>query len=388
MTGSPDVRRAGGRAGMMARLPPPATCREGRFMPRSISAPLGAALFACLSGITHAQTGLVDLLRPDAATRGGAPTGEVIARFDADHYRGLCGFSTPSTGLLTGMFAVVQDADGGSASAYVFHVYDEGAPNLPTIPASAPPGTTARVSVPVTLPISPGPMGWTITVSFGNPLPVTLANDLFLGVEFTGPGQEELAAQVVLGMLRQSPGPGLPAGTTWALAHNTTTNTITPIRALGNGVQLAMEPRFAGPSGLGITQFSALEAPTASFFTGLYPDTAQPPRNPGRADVPGYQFLANGAVPAGSLVMLLASLSPFVPPIQVPVLPGQAPVWLDQRAIVTMSSAVLGASGQQRFFWSLPPNPPIAGLAVFTQAVALDVNTFVFAAGAAVRHQF
>ena len=100
-------------------------------MSLSRSAAMVAAFTAASSTLAIAQTGLLDLMRPQFALRGGIPTGEVLAVFESDLYRGLAGFVSPPTGELTGVRAIVQDIDGMSPGTFVLHLYGEGATNRP-----------------------------------------------------------------------------------------------------------------------------------------------------------------------------------------------------------------------------------------------------------------
>lgn len=364
------------------------------LLPASLFAAfLTTQAFAQTPGTLHPAGLLVGMPPAEVtiSTLSTGPNSEVMLRVPGDAYRGLGRYVAPGRHRIHG--AILHLFDGTVADGELFdvHLYLEaGTSNLPTILGPQLPGTTAIASVrDVTTP--QGIEVHAVEVRFDPPADVPVGSDLFVSVHRRTPG---LRLRVVGGTstpgistsFLDACGAGLAAGEAFAFAHEPGV-----ILALGSGLvgwQPLIELLVDGPSGVAVSRRHANSPPTASMYSGLHPDSAFPSNQPGRRDQPGYVFLANGALPLGSPVLLLGSAQPFASGPWIVLSPGDAALHLAPFGLVTLAAGAVAPNDRADLYWWVPQSAAIRGIDLRTQAFGFDLTNGSVAAGAAVRQRF
>lgn len=360
--------------------------------------PLGisTSLYILLAASATAQhpAGLMTGMPPAGIIRSSLDTGvgsELIARIPADSYQGIGTYVAPAAHRIRGARLHLLDSTLGDGERFDLHVYFEaGQTNLPTIQGPNPPGTTAVLSV-LDQRTPQGIAEHEIEVLFPTPVDVPIGSDLFLGITWITPGLRMrtvggTAVQGIVTSLFDNCGPGLPASESYAFTHS-----IGVIGPLGSGTvgwQPMIELLVDGASGVAVAVRAPGTPPTASMYSGLHPDSATPSHQPSRHDVPGYVFLANGAVAEGSPVFLLGSLQPFAWQPWIVISPGNAILHLSPINLTGLGLGFVGNDGKATILWPVPASPAVRGVTVRSQAFAFDSSTGYVAAGAAVRQRF
>lgn len=319
------------------------------------------------------------------------PNSELMLRVPGEAYRGLGAYVAPGRHRVRGAVFHLVDTTLAAGEVFDVHVYLElGSSNLPTIPGPSAPGTTAVASsLGHTTP--QGIAEHVVTVPFDPPVDVPVGSDLFVSLVFRTP---DLRVQCVGGTstpgfsttLFDACGTGLDPNAAFAYLHDV--GTITPLGSGLVGWQPMIELLVDGSSGVAVSRRSNNLPPTASMYSGLHPDSASPSNQPGRADQPGYVFLANGTIAQDSPVFLLGSTMPFAGPPWIVLSPGDAALHLSPIGLVGLGLGIVDGSDRATIYWPIPHTSAIRGLDVRSQAFGFDLGTGVAAAGAAVRQRF
>lgn len=316
---------------------------------------------------------------------------EVMLRIPGEAYRGLGSYVAPASCRVLGAVLWLRDSTLADGELFDLFVYlEDGQTNRPTIPGPAAPGTTAVASVrDVTTPR--GVAEHVLELQFPAPVLVPIGSDLFLSVHVRSPGLRVVA----LGgtglpgfstSLFDACGAGLAPNDYFSMIHDL--GFLTPGGSATVGFQPMFDLLVDGPSGVAVARRAPGTAPTASFYSGLHPDSATPPNQTARHDLPGYVFLANGALPAGSPVFLLGSTMPFAGMPWLVLSPGNAVLHLFPVGLVGLGMALTAPDGSATIHWPVPVSAAVRGLDVRTQAFGFDVATGTAAAGPGVRQRF
>jgi len=353
------------------------------------------ALLPCVTGLLPAQhpAGLLTGVPPAGTATAVHLVGvghEAMLRVPAESYRGLGGYVVPGSHRIRGAVFHLHDLSVADGEIFDVHVYLEaGSTNLPTIPPAAPPGTTAVASV-MGLTTPPGVMVHEITVVFPTPVDVPVGKDVFISVAFQTPGLNmfALGGTSLPGFigLHDACGAGLPLGASYMLVHGS--GTLTTVGTGTYGWQPLIDLLVDGVSGVAVSAIDGAMPPTASLFSGLHPDSADPPNQTARHDVPGYLFLGNGVLSAGSPVFLLASTDGFTGFPWIVLSPGAAVLHLSPATVFPSVMAIANSAGNALLMWPVPQVPELRGLNVSSQAFAFDIAAGAVRAGAAVRQRF
>ncbi|MCA8967015.1 MAG: hypothetical protein H6838_18445 [Planctomycetes bacterium] len=368
---------------------------EERPFARSLAAALAAIplLFTC-GARAQQPAGLLIGMPPPKVVQTTLFTGlnsELLFRVPGEAYRGIGQYVAPGRHRIRGAVFHLADATAADGETFDVHTYlEQGSTNLPTILGPDAPGTTS-VSSALGVTTPQGILEHEITVLFNPPVDVPDGSDLFVSLVFRTPG---LRARTVGGTstpglattLLDACGAGLDPNTAFAYLHDV--GVITPLGSGLVGWQPLIELLVDGSSGLAVSRRNSNLEPTASMYSGLHPDSAAPSNQPGRADQPGYVFLANGAIGQGSPVFLLGSTMPFAGAPWIVLSPGDAVLHLSPVGLVGLGFAVVDASDRAAIFWPIPHSSAIRGLDVRSQAFGFDLATGVVAAGAATRQRF
>jgi hypothetical protein len=291
---------------------------------------------------------------------------------------------------------MLRDTTLGDGETFDVHVYlENGTTNRPTISPSDTPGATAIASA-LGLHTPQGVADHEVEVLFGNGILVPIGSDLFVSVVYHTPGlaMRTIGGSSVPGFvtgLFDACGAGLDANETYAYSHTgggTLFGTITPLGSSTIGWQPLIELLVDGSCGVGVAVRAPGTAPTASFYSGLHPDSASPSNQPSRHDVPGYVFRSNGTIGEGSPVFLLGSLQPFAFQPWIVLSPGNAILHLSPINLVGLGLSFVDHQGIAQILWPVPNSPVVRGLELRTQAFGFDMTTGYVANGAAVRQRF
>lgn len=353
--------------------------------------------FACFAAATlHAQhpAGLLTGMPPAGVSLSTLSTsvgGEFMLRVSADAYRGIGAYAVPGSHRVLGAVIHVADLTPGDGEEFDVHAYLEaGTSNLPTIRGPEAPGTSAVASV-LGLTTPAGQAEHQVTVRFPDPVDVPIGKDLFVSVVLRTPGLRlrSVGGSRVPGFTQpfvDSCGAGLDLDESFAVLHQG--SGLVPMGNSFFGWQPMIDLLVDGSSGVAVSARGPGLSPTASMYSGLHPDSALPSNQPGRADLPGYVFRANGTVGQGAPVFLLGSAQPFAGPPWIVLSPGAAVLHLSPVGLVGLGSAVVAADGTATMFWPVPRSSAVRGVDVRSQAFAFDTATGAVAAGAAVRQRF
>lgn len=324
-------------------------------------------------------------------TLSSSPNSELMLRVSGDAYRGLGRYVGAGRHRIHGAVLHLQDGSLADGELFDVHLYlEQGATNLPTIQGPELPGTTAVASV-RDLTTPQGIENHIVEVRFEPPADVPVGSDLFVSVHRRTPGLRlrcvgGTAAPGFSTTLLDACGAGLAANEAFCYLHEA--GAITPLGSGLVGWQPLFELLVDGPSGVAVSRRNANTPPTASMYSGLHPDSAFPPNQPGRRDQPGYVFLSNDAVPVGSPVVLLGSGQPFANGPWIVLSPGEAALHLAPFGLVTLAAGAVATNGRAEMYWWVPQSPSIRGIDLRTQAFAFDLGTGAVATGAAVRQRF
>jgi hypothetical protein len=368
----------------------------------------GLTLAASLTAQTNVPIGFTFNTGISATSRGALQqnAGQLLFRFDAEDYRSW-GDANGTTNTVTGVQFILQDQYDSSVENYDIRIYGEDLttpnPNFPNFPATAPAGTNQLAHFgPFASPggTANAPAAWFVTVTFATPLGLPDAQDVFLGVELqasaaanpaTTPAfwpNDGISIQISLGVQQTGfptfdlKGPaaisgGLTAGS-YGIAHNPATG----VMAYGGARQGQVDFLTTTTVGRGVVTAqtnqvslvsSNLLPGTASFFSGVHPDSASPPFNGGRADTPSYVFMG---APAGTIVFFLIdfSFSPTPLPLSAFVPGSTGTACLNLGAFQTLGFSIASGSGQDAFTLNLSPGARtlIAGITLVWEGVSLD----------------
>jgi hypothetical protein len=264
--------------------------------------PLAAGLLAVAAASQTYQTaGFYFNVATSANLTNSSPTSptRMLARISNADYRDWGVHSDfPTKHDIRGVSLVVQDSDGSTGEVFTIQGFGEN-PAAPTLPDPADNFlNSANITIP---PGAPGVAAWLYNLTFATPALADIGEDVFLGI-----GQPAIVAPAnglgvhcVLGAVVGTfavydlPGAGMPATPpSYAVSW---TGTAAPGHVTTK-VQLRVDPFLDEMSGVATavtnqTSFVISNTPpgTASFFSGLHPDAASPPKNAGRADDVGFR---------------------------------------------------------------------------------------------------
>ncbi len=369
---------------------------EDRPLAPSLLVTTLAAIAVHLPSTTNAQqpAGLLIGMPPPQVVSSTLFSGlhsELLFRVPGEAYRGIGEYVAPGRHRIRGALLRLVDSSVADGETFDVHTYLElGASNRPTILGPDAPGTTSVSSVlGVTTP--QGIVEHEITVLFDPPVDVPVGSDLFVSLVFQTPGlrMRTITGSSTPGLSTTSLdacGAGLDPNDAFAYLHDV--GAITPLGSGLVGWQPLIELLVDGSSGVAVSRRNSTLGPTASMYSGLHPDSAAPSNQPGRADQPGYVFLANGTIAMGSPVFLLGSVMPFAGPPWIVLSPGDAVLHLSPVGLVGLGFGVVDGSDRATIYWSIPHSSAIRGLDVRSQAFGFDLATGIAAAGAATRQRF
>lgn len=362
-------------------------------LPRTTLIPLPALLAALALPGQH-RAGLTTGAPPvgvNTTTWSVGVGAEVMLRIPGEAYRGLGTYVAPASYRVLGTVLSLRDATLTDGELFDLHVYlEQGQTNLPTLPGPAAPGTTAVASV-RDLVTPQGIADHTLEVLFPQPILVPVGSDLFVSVHVRSPG---LRVKAVGGTglpgfstsLFDACGAGLGQTEYFSMIHDL--GFLTPGGSATIGFQPLFDLLVDGPSGAAVAQRAPGTAPTASFYSGLHPDSATPSNQTARHDLPGYAFFSNGALPSGSPVFLLGSTMPFAGMPWIVLSPGNAVLHLFPIGLVGLTMGVTAPDGSAVLYWPVPISTSVRGLDVRSQAFGFDTATSAVAGGPAVRQRF
>lgn len=362
--------------------------------PLALLALLTGLVFPSLSAAAQSPAGLLTGMPPQGVVRvsiGTAVGSEMMLRIPGDVVRGLGEYVPPASHRFRGVLVQVRDNTLGDGGVFDVHVYlENGNTGLPTITGPMAPGTTAVASViGVTTPQGIG--DHEVEVVFAQPVDVPIGKDVFVSIVMQQAGQS-LRAVGGTGLAGFSSssldacGAGLPANESFAFLHDA--GAVTPMGSSLIGWQPMIDLLVDGSSGVAVSARSANGIPTASFYSGLHPDSASPSNQTARHDTPGYVFLANGTLPQGSPVFLLGSLQPFANMPFVVLQPGNAILHLWPAGLMSFGMAMTDATGRADVMWPVPASSVLRGLQVRTQGIGFDVASGAAHAGGAACQRF
>lgn len=316
---------------------------------------------------------------------------ELMLRVPGEAIRGLGTYVPPASHRIVGAVLRLGDATPGDGEVFDLHVYlGQPGTQMPTIPGPAAPGTTAVASV-TDLTTPAGVTDHTLEILFPHPVLVPIGRDLFVSVHVRTSGLRirAVGGTAVPGFvtsLLDACGAGLGATEAFSVIHDL--GSLTPGGSATVGFQPMFDLLVEGSSGVAVVQRAPGTAPTASFYSGLHPDSASPSNQPGRHDLPGYVFLANDTVPVGTPVFVLGSTLPFAWQPWIVLSPGDAILHLVPVGLVGLAMGTVGGDGTATMYWPVPASPAVRGLEVRTQGFAFDSVDAAVRGGAAVLQRF
>jgi hypothetical protein len=322
-------------------------------------------------------------------TRGpaGFNAGELIQKFDADDLRGFgVEAAFPGMQVVRGVTLPIKDFGSSTPnSLYDLALYTE-SPTTPDYPDLQNP-----LHVVTGLTAGFGTLTWS-TIQFQTPVLVPVGRDLFVGVRI--PAMTSTFGGVRLMLISSSTsstfydvaGPGMPSTppelNSYRLYRDLTTNAVT-YSARG---QYLMDLLTRSPGGMpgslslqGSYPPSQVTPGATTMLSGLHPDAASPPLNPGRADEVSFVF-DDWSLAAGSPVMFLGAFADFGPVVPLDqYAPGsRGGSCLDPAAVFVLGFASHGSLGTQCAFVTTIPAPvrPLLGGVQWTQqAIAFEGAT-------------
>jgi hypothetical protein len=328
-----------------------------------------------------------------ATSRGGLlGPGTAFARIDADDYIGWATDpAVPGARVITGIDCIVQDQDAVlTPELFDVGIYPEDpfAPGFPlgfagVVGALGLPGPAAPAAGVVSAAY--------VAVAFGAPIVMPIGIDVFIGLVFPPAlawPADGISFQVVLGLplgvafpTFDMAGPAMGA----PVAPWTPANSYGAYAPLGGPAFYASRRQIwadidsTAPGGVVTTMAAEATFPiagaapgTTSFMSGLHPDAAFPPLNPGRADDVGY-VVNDDVAAAGSLVFFMAD---FGLGFELPMglfSPGAVGTFCLPTGIVTAIGFLAGGTASNVLL--IPPGarPGLLGLELTQQAVTFDL---------------
>lgn len=319
-------------------------------------------------------------------TRGsaGLGAGELIQRFDAEDWRGF-GVDAGFQGfqLVGGVAFAGRDFGSNTINGLVdvyLYAEDPATPNFPDL--AAPLAHVDDVQLP--------PLFGLATVYFPQPAQLPVGSDLFVGVRLKpttsnfGGSRLAVVYGYALGSSYDLAGGGMPTApavaNSYRMFRNLTTNTVVPESRGQYMIELLTVTPSGAPTAItNQVNFGVSTVPpgTTSMLSGLHPDAAAPPANPGRADDVGFLF-GDWSMPALSPVVFIAAFADFGPVVPLDTLvPGSlGSLCIDPAALFPLGVAPLTA-GSASLVTVIPAavRPLLAGESWTQQAIALDPTT-------------
>lgn len=372
--------------------------------------------FACslvltFAAVARAQSlhlaGTMQVANPNNFTRGlgGDAAGELIQRFDADDMRGF-GIEPqfPGMQIVRGVWLQTREVGGGGipdgGSVVTLYTEDPLRPNYPDLqfPLVSIPSSAAYAPAPVPLLL----LGDRI---FPTPFPVAvpMGKDLFVGFTVNatvGIGGRRLnhLSHLPTSNINDRAGSGLPTFPPEQASYRLYRNLATDELTYESGGQYAMDFLTVTPGGFPTAktnqvsfQISNWGAGATSMLSGLHPDAASPPRNPGRADDVGFYF-TDREMAAGDPVLFLASFTGFGPIVPLDqIMPGSyGGLCLPETELVPLAMVPLAANRTASMLWTIDGalRPSLLGLSWVQQAIGLDSADGVFRGSMCVRQRF
>lgn len=371
--------------------------------------PYAVSLILMFAAVARAQSlhlaGTMQVFYANSFTRGiaGSGAGELIQRFDADDMRGF-GIEPafPGVQIVRGVWLQRTEVGGGVAdggAVVTLYTEDPLRPNYPDL-------QFPLVSVPASAayyPPTPTLFGDTY-FAMPFPVPVPIGRDVFVGYtvnattsQFGGRRLNFLSSNPAA-TLNDQPGAGLPSSppeeANYRLFRNTTTDELTYL----NGGQFAIDLLTSTPGGCATARtnqssyaFSGAPTGTTSMLSGLHPDAAFPPRNPGRADDVGF-FFVDQVMATGDPVLFLASLTGFGPIMPLDqVVPGSVGgLCLPEADLIPLVIVPLAANDTAYMLWTIEGalRPSLLGMSWVQQAIGLDSVNGVLRGSMCVRQRF
>ena len=384
----------------------------------------GTALAVCIPA--QNRLGTFDNTGTTYATRGGSAAANtnpavLFVRFDKERYAGWTTGATPGTRDITGVNFVMQDQNLATQETFNLVVYGESV-TLPNFPEVATPLATSGA---FNLPLGTGGGAWNASGNFATPIQAPATGDVFIGVQFNAGWTiaggvptdglslwEIRSADPSTTIQIDQPGPGRPTapfdeGTFGGFyvptpltgpSYLTTLATmykLQPITPIAGGVATALtnQTRHVESTAASVAGFTVQTpgAGTSCMLSGLFPDSANPSLNGGRADDIGQTYINTAAnVPSGSLVFYLIDLGTFG--IEIPVssfIPGSTGVTCLN--LGTMQTLAIGTMGTGSAFhiaaFPASARPILTGISWLQQAVGFNTSTFAAHAGPCTRQQ-
>lgn len=362
--------------------------------PRRIAPVLPIFLLTAAVVTAQSPAGLLVGMPPVGIIRvtlGTAVGSEIMLRIPGDAVRGLGEYVPPAAHRFRGVLLNLFDSTLADGETYDVFVYlENGNTGLPTIAGPMIPGTTAVASA-VDQHTPQGIAEHEVSIVFAQPVDVPIGGDVFVSFVARTPGLRvrALGGTALAGFSTTSLdacGAGFPANESYAFLHDA--GVVTRLGSSLVGWQPLIDLLVDGSSGVAVSARAANQAPTASFYSGLYPDSAMPSNQTARHDIPGYVFLANGTLPQGSPVFLLGSLQPFSGLPFLVLQPGNAILHLSPIGLLPLGMATTDATGRADVMWPVPASAALSGLEVRSQAFGFDVATGEVRAGGAARQRF
>lgn len=291
--------------------------------------------------------------------------GELLTRFDADDLTGF-GVEDAFPGMHVVRGALVGGRDFITPTTHpvdlTLYTEDPARPGYPDL--QHPLGGVAALLLPTS---SIPSYGFYV---FPAPVFAPPGRDLFVGVRIPPRSGATPLSGAWLGFISSSSsltsydlaGPGLPSSppeaNSYILYRDVTTNALT----YGSRGQLAIDLLTTLPSGMAgaITNQTnygvSLSRPgTTTLLSGLHPDAADPPLNPGRADDVSFLF-HDVDLPPGSMVAFVGSFAGFGPTVRLSnFVPGsRGGLCLGQADLFVLGLAALDANHRASFVTAIP----------------------------------
>ncbi len=384
-------------------------------MPRSVCPLVLAALAPlALTTVAAAQSELGVLLNTGVSftSRGSNSSPNTnpsvaFVRLDSDRYAGWgVDASSPGMRTVTGITGTIQDQIGNTPETYDLLVYTEDPANLDYPLVTAPQGMAGPFPTPAST--ATGAIAFGYSMNFATPMTTPANADVFLGIGLPQPTgttwpNDGLSCHAMYYVFQPPAtsydlaGPAQPSGPPGEgqSGYYVPSSTLGPTYTTTSR-QWMIEAIVPGAAGVACTvtnQTSAVasNAPPgmAGGGSGLYPDAANPPLNPGRMDdIVSRWFMAG--MPDNSAVFFFASFQPIAPDIPLSLfVPGEGAVCIDT---TSFSQIALGftSGGEATFAWNFSPTARtlIGGLSIVHQSIGIDPATSMAYANGCTRQSF
>lgn len=312
-------------------------------------------------------------------------------RLDHEYYAGW-GYDPANPGMrrIVGMQVFLQDQIGNTPETFDALIYgeDPAGPDYPNV--NAPLGAVLGIPTPPTTITTAFPFSMNIT--FATPVLAPAAADVFVAVGLPQPvgttwPNDGLSVHAfyyigVTSGFFDLPGAAHPP-TSMATASNGgwyVANPLNPPTYTATPRQWKMDLIVGGATGVAGTITNQTSAPLSNFApgtssqaSGLHPDAANPPLNPGRADDVCGRWYRSSA-PNGTPVLFLLDLGTFFPEIPVAsLLPGSTGVACLNPATLALLGIAFTNAGEAFYPILLPASSRgiLPGMSIVHQAVAL-----------------